>query len=205
MNLRHLQASFCVIEFQAVGAKMRKLFMILSLAAILFIFSGCVSIPEPIPEPCYTAHNIWFENPQEIFAINYKRGVKIPAGTKVSNISRHKDPDSIKFTAEGFGRLSIEIVPRWQPGLTTKELADRTFSSQVFEDMILGLTDQEIELIKKGEVDTGMSKKAVLISYGYPPLHRTRSQNNKIWYYWLSRTRQQMIVFDQNWKVSQIK
>jgi len=184
---------------------MRKLSMILSLIAILIISSGCVSIPEPIAEPCYTAHNIWFENPQEIFAINYKRGVLIPAGTKVNNISRHTDPDVIRFTAEGFGRLSIEIVPRWQPGLTTKELVDRTFSSQVFDEMVLGFTDQEIELIKKGEVDIGMSKKAVLISYGYPPLHKTRSLNNKIWFYWLSRTRQQMIVFDQNWRVSQIK
>jgi hypothetical protein len=194
-----------VIEFQAEGAKMRKASMILSLATILFIISGCVSIPEPIPEPCYTAHNIWFEDPQEIFAINYKRGVIIPAGTEVKNISRHSDPDSIRFTAEGYGRFTIEIVPRWQPGLTTTELVDRTFSSQVFDELVIGLTDREIELIKKGEVGTGMSKKAVLISYGYPPLHKTRSLNNKIWYYWLSRIRQQMIVFDQNWKVIQIK
>ena len=184
---------------------MRKLSMILSLVATLIIFSGCVSIPEPIAEPCYTAHNIWFEDPQEIFAINYKRGVLIPAGTKVNNIKMFTNTLLIRFTAEGFGRLSIEIVPRWQPGLTTKKLVDRTFSSQVFEEMIIGFTDQEIELIKKGEVDTGMSKNAVLISYGYPPLHKTRSLNNKIWFYWLSRTRQQMIVFDENWRVSQIK
>ena len=44
----------------------------------------------------------------------------------------------------------------------------------------------------------GMSKKAVLISYGHPPEHHTPNQNANTWYYCMNRRDKITLLFNQN-------
>lgn len=189
---------------------MRNFRSILALAIMLVSLSCYITtIPEieNETEPYYTAHNIWFENPKIIYAINFKVGAMIPAGTRAYRFMPGIGKFEIfEFSIEGFNeRIALLINPSWQPGLSEKELFNRSFSHNTFDELTNGLTKKEIDAIRNGTVFVGMSRKAVEISYGYPPLHRTPFYNKtRTWKYWLTRHDTQMIVFDSSWKVIQI-
>ena len=195
---------------------MKRIICLFIVSIFVFSLANCVALHKFDAGPYYVAHNIWYENPQAVYAINFKRGVMIPAGTRVSNIKQHRYVDgglragyysggmAIQFYAEDFGWINFIALFRWQPGLSLKDFAKRTFSHSTFSQLVAGLSQEEIELIQKGEVKIGMSRKAVEISYGFPPRHYTPALTNRAWRYWLSRNSQQMIVFDENWKISQI-
>lgn len=184
----------------------RCLLLVLLIVFPCFLF-GLQPAQKDNKRAIYTAHNIWFENPQKVYAINFKRGIMIPAGTRVYKINYTEgSPYYIQFNIDGFAKkFSVYISRRWQPGLKEKQLISRMFTYKNFEELTTGLSVEEIEMIKKGEVSVGMSKRAVEISYGFPPLHRTPSyEDNKNWVYWMSRNRVKYISFDNDWKVARI-
>lgn len=74
------------------------------------------------------------------------------------------------------------------------------FTTQNFEALTEGLSDIEIDAIKKGVIVNGMSKRAVLVYYGPPPEHYTPDQNALTWYYWTNRKDKIAIKFDTNHK-----
>jgi hypothetical protein len=74
------------------------------------------------------------------------------------------------------------------------------FTTQNFEALTEGLSDIEIDAIKKGVIVNGMSKRAVLVCYGPPPEHYTPDQNALTWYYWTNRKDKIAIKFDTNHK-----
>lgn len=122
----------------------------------------------------YTMANIWYEKPSEIFSANYHRGSIIPVGTKVK----------------------IEKISG--RGMTEWDYFDQYFSEEnpmrkdgPFEK----LSEDEKNNIRIGEINEGMSKSAVLMSYGYPPSHKTPSLKNDIWIYWVNRFAQRVIYF----------
>ncbi len=61
-----------------------------------------------------------------------------------------------------------------------------------------GLTSTEVKAIRQGVLVEGMSKRAVLISYGMPPEHRTPILTSNVWIYWINNIRQKKICFDEN-------
>ena len=71
------------------------------------------------------------------------------------------------------------------------------FTPNTFEEMTAGMSEKEIEAIRKGIILNGMSKKAVLISYGYPPEHRTRSHESNVWIYWKNKLTSFEVCFDK--------
>lgn len=60
------------------------------------------------------------------------------------------------------------------------------------------MTEAEIKSIKQGVIRSGMSKKAVLTSYGYPPEHQTPDLSDYQWIYWTGKYRHKTICFDEN-------
>ena len=64
-----------------------------------------------------------------------------------------------------------------------------------FEELTTNLNSEEIEAIKEGVLVEGMSKRAVLMSYGYPAEHRTPSLRSKEWIYWMNKRRSKRICF----------
>ncbi len=203
-----------------ISSKTRHVAILLAVIAVIF---GCAAeksleqieletkvrnIVEP-QGPIYLAHNIWYDNYFYIESINFKAlRTRIPAGTEVEKVKKSgPSPQKniffqyIIFNIKGDSRTyNLVINPDYQNNpnhkLTLDELVARTFTVQPFEDLTKGLKDQEIENIRRGTIQKGMSKKAVLISWGYPPLHYNFDLNDNEWMYWKKRVLSDHVRFD---------
>jgi hypothetical protein len=156
----------------------------------------------------YTKTNIWYEHPNDILSTNYHRGAILPVGTKVS-IHSIKDR-RIRFTPEGSGQLFTLTNSPKTSTISTEELFNRYFST---EPVGIGIgdysqvTETDRENIKNGTIAIGMSKKAVLMAYGYPPTHKTPLLTSDIWYYWYARLHKINVYFkdDKVFKIEKIE
>ena len=139
----------------------------------------------------YTAHNIWELTGRNMAFINYKFKTSfIPTGSKVVindvddglpsidvlSLNQGSQQPSVTFTVADTGkRYTMNFHAKYQRGTQFSDALARTFGDKDFEALTKGFSKQEIKAIRKGVLTYGMSKKAVLVSYGYPPSHRTAS------------------------------
>lgn len=146
--------------------------------------------------PLYTRCNIWYEK-SVISSINYKRGLIIPAGTPVTNVSlvSQRRSHALRFTAEGHGTFEIALEDKYAPTLSMKERQDRFITTRTLDRLTEGMSETELECIRTGVLKEGMSKDAVIIAWGYPPAHRTPGIQGNIWVYWSSRFVEKKIYF----------
>jgi hypothetical protein len=161
-------------------------------------------------KPLYTAYNIWRNTSKNMYCINFKSSDDfIPAGSRVIDtriVKKPIDPRArasphvhyIKFTvADTNEDVSIKFRKRWHPGKKVEDYFKYMFTHKPFDELTNGLSGTEIEAIKQGKVVQGMWKKAVLISFGYPPEHKTASLGNQQWVYWMTTMRKKSICFDE--------
>ncbi len=196
--------------------KNRTLFylFLISLVGLAIIVAGCAQPPKKEPTAgvqLYTAYNIWkHDSDRHMYCINFKSASTfIPAGTPVSDakirvISQGAGSTvkKIQFRLPNTGEtIKIGLRSRWHPGKSLEDYFDRMFTTQNFEQLTEGLSEAEIAALKEGTVVEGMSKRAVLISYGYPPEHRTPSLDADAWTYWMSTMANKVIRFDDDGKV----
>lgn len=154
----------------------------------------------------YTAYNMWFEKPERLYAINYKAGNIIPAGTEVKDVQVGsgrkgilRGRPMISFTTVKDGMTyAVEFQGKFHPGLTPEDYAKKMFTDKDFAALTKGMSAAEVEAIKQGKLVVGMSRDAVLVSYGYPPEHVTPSLKNETWTYWMNRFRKKEVYFDKN-------
>ena len=59
------------------------------------------------------------------------------------------------------------------------------------------LSEEERSLVSQGRLREGMSKEAVLLARGYPPVHHTPSTAANTWTYWVGRFEKRRIEFEQ--------
>lgn len=146
--------------------------------------------------PLYTSYNMWYEKHDNLLSTNYKKGAMIPAGTKISVVSlsrgkeirfRMADDKSVKYT--------IHFVANHHLGMSIEEFKDRLFMPQPLSELTKGFTEQELECVKYGRIEPGISKKAVLVAYGYPPEHQSSIKGNR-WIYWTSRFNSMVVLFN---------
>jgi len=154
-----------------------------SLAAVLALgAAGAASAAERL----YTAYNIWFESPQKVYSTNYERGNILPAGSEVKDVSRSSK--RLEFTDVKTNlKFSFEFVGDHHPGLTRDQWIDRFLTARDFAALSAGLTAAEIKAVKAGQIQPGMSRKAVLLAAGYPPEVATASTQLDVWKYWRHR------------------
>ena len=150
----------------------------------------------------YTAYNLWYEKPDVIWSINYKKGRLIPAGSPVTNIKVKEGRKArISFMlTDGEQEYIIYFQKKFHPGMTVNDIHKRLFTATPLDERIAQMTDIEKECIKKGVIKPNISKEAVLIAYGYPPEHATHSLDLELWYYWVHRFGQRELRFDDNGK-----
>ena len=162
-----------------------------SLAAILaFAGANAASAADQL----YTAYNIWFEQPAKVYSTNYQKGNILPAGSEVKDVVRSSK--KLEFTDPKLEmKFSVEFVGKHHPGLTGEQWADRFLTRRDFAALSSGLTAAEIKAIRAGQVQAGMSKKAVLLSAGYPPEVATASTKLDTWKYWRDRFRNYLVQF----------
>lgn len=151
----------------------------------------------------YTAYNIWRLRAYLMRCINYKHGNNIiPAGTKVRDVKIDDDASGktrISFVTVHDGRrYGIYFTHRWHPGHTIEDYKNYMFTTKTFDELTAGMTDREINAIKNGIIIDGMSKEAVLVSYGRPAEHRTSSLERNTWYYWMNKFRHIEVCFDKD-------
>ncbi len=162
----------------------------------------------------YIAHTLWFENPDRVEAINFKGlPMKLDAGTEIDHIDLFlTNPQENIF----YSHIDITLLSRPEPiqliinqryqrngskKLDILALLTRTFTTQSFDELTKGLKPEEIKNIKRGTIQQGMSKKAVLMSWGYPPLHGTLNIDEDQWAYWKKRSQREFVDFDEYGKV----
>jgi len=140
-------------------------------------------------QPLYTAHNIWYEKADRVFAINYKKGIIIPAGSPVTDVRAVPGgTPALHFAVPEIGvRVTVHLQPKFSPGVTIDALRDRTLTPKPWAELVEGLDAREVESVRNAVVLTGISKRAVLAAYGYPPEHATPSLESGVWTYWMNR------------------
>ena len=185
----------------------------LTFCAILICF-GCASKPHVPPTlgVMYTSYNIW-KHRSPMFCINFKVGQDIiPAGTKVYDIKVKKVKIKtggrrdiyyyIQFKLVDTGeKISVKFNSRWHPRESAYTYRMYMFTHLNFEELTEGLSHDEILAIKMGGVIERMSKRAVRISYGYPPEHVNKGFSENKWVYWINKLKRKYIFFDENGKV----
>jgi hypothetical protein len=153
----------------------------------------------------YTKTNVWYENPNKILSTNYHRGAILPIGTKV--IIHSIKGEKIQFTPDGSAQMFTIINDRKTSTISTDELFNRYFSVEAVQagaGDYYQATEADRENIKKGIITLGMSRKAVLMAYGYPPTHKTPLLTSDIWHYWYARPSEVNVYFKDD-KVFQIE
>ena len=137
----------------------------------------------------YTTANIWYEHPKKIYSTNYHMGAILPVGTIVK-IKKVRSKE-IQFTDEDGQSFIITFLKKHSSNeMTIWDYFDQYFSEE--NPMREGgpfhkFSKDEKDNIKTGEIAVGMSKAAVLMSYGYPPSHKTPSLKSNRWIYWINR------------------
>ncbi len=173
---------------------MLKHVLLLCTLSVLFATSAACAF-----EISYTAYNMWREPHTRMWIINYKRGEMIPVGTMVRDIRIHDKyaEQYISFNRVSDGKLfHVYFRRKFHPGKNLADYRKRMFSNYPFEDRIRGMSEKEIDAIRRGVLVTGMSKKAVKMAYGYPPEHHTPNLKGNKWRYWTSRMVYKDICFN---------
>jgi putative oligomerization/nucleic acid binding protein len=189
---------------------MRHILRVTSTILLIIVLSAvhCHAKDKAMPtQKMYTAYNIWEWSSFNMRCINFKGARSmIPAGTevikpKVANFCN--SPNScqkiISFkTAQNNKLYKIFYTKNYHPGKTLKDYKNNMFTTKNFEELTAGLTKYEINAIKTGVIQNGMSKEAVLICYGPPPEHATPNLNSNVWLYWKNKRQTEKILFNSN-------
>ncbi|MCH8077719.1 MAG: hypothetical protein IIC64_18070 [SAR324 cluster bacterium] len=149
----------------------------------------------------YTAYNIWYKHHGNLVPIiNYKvygnqPGKFLPAGTRITNFN--VDSYGLSFKAEGKS-FSFSFNSGWHPGQTIESYAKRMATTKDFKELTAGMSEKEIDGVRRGAPIAGMSKNEVIIAFGYPPEHHTKILRLNSWKFWISRATTMIICFDKN-------
>ena len=167
---------------------------------LLMILGSAVPL---LAQKLYTGYNIWYEKPQSVYCINYQKGTFVRAGSEVRDVTIKKN--RLSFTVVGSGeKITIAFNARYHSkDVTVETLKERLITTKTFEQLTGGLKPFEIEAIRQGTVVKGMSKKAVLLAFGYPPEHKTPSLDGNSWMFWKNRFVFVTVPFDKDGSVSQ--
>ena len=146
--------------------------------------------------------NIRYEHPKKIYSTNYHKGARLKVGDKfkVTDVSGKK----ITFTDKK-GIEYVIIHHRKHNPIDLTELFERYFSKTSVTasgGAFTKFTKKEQKNIRSGQIVKGMSKNAVLMSYGYPPSHRTPSLDGDDWVYWEHRWGSKIATFEKGKLVS---
>lgn len=170
---------------------------LLGFFAFLFFIPATQAEREVVGKTFYTTANIWYEHEDKIYSTNYHKGSIISVGTKVT--IKNMGSGEIEFADEKGQSFAIIFVKKH----SSPEMAIGGYFNQYFSEEnplrkdgpFQKLSENERKQIKLGEIKEGMSKKAVLMAYGYPPGHRTPSLASDTWVYWVNRFVNKAVYF----------
>ncbi|HDZ01481.1 MAG TPA: hypothetical protein ENH52_08470 [Nitrospirae bacterium] len=167
--------------------------------SLLLFISSAEAGRDVVGKAFYTTANIWYERPAKIYSTNYHKGAILPVGTKVT--IKKVGSRGISFVDNNGLDYRIVYVKRHHPNVSVWDYFDQYFSEK--DPMRRGgpykkFSKTEQDNIKKGIIVAGMSKDAVLMSYGYPPSVKTPSLKSNNWVYMKSRFVTKSVIFKDN-------
>ncbi len=187
---------------------MRKLLKLISFGLILsFFITGCASSTGSLNgntkqnvikgKKLYTQCNMHAYR-GKVDTVNYSVGMFIPVNSEVSILGSNRN--KIKFDYNG--KIIILNNRKKYSGANIKQIFYRYFGKKKVNLNKFNKLDKKA--IENGIVTIGMSKKAVLVSLGYPPASATPNLKLNQWRYWKNRWNT-ILVFFKNDKVIRIK
>jgi hypothetical protein len=147
----------------------------------------------------YTQFVIRYEKETHL-TTNYRRGAVIPVNTpvKLLNITSKTIEVEVDNSSQ---KLLVKNVEK-HTGDNVYQAFDKLFAMQKVN--LSKFTALELSHIKTGTVANGMSKDAVIIAIGYPPITATMNLESNRWVYWSGRYNKFNVHF-KNDKVSMIE
>jgi hypothetical protein len=130
---------------------------------------------------------------------NYQVGTAIPANTKVKLLEMSEKTISIELADSG-QKITVKNIPK-HTGDDIHQAFNKLFAQQKVN--MSQFNRLETKNIEAGTVEKGMSKKAVKVAIGYPPITRTSSLAADAWVYWRNRFNTFIVNF-KNDKVTKV-
>jgi hypothetical protein len=150
-------------------------------------------------EKLYTQFSLYYEKDHHI-TTNYRKGTLVPVNTEVEFVKATKKRITVKIPSYN-ATVDFENEEDYS-GQKIDGIFKRTFARQPVS--LDPFNDQEKSSIKKGAVEVGMSKDAVIKAMGYPPQHKTPTLEMDQWRYWKNRFDTMLVIFEKG-KVSAIQ
>ena len=162
----------------------------LILFLVMFSLVSCNKVlkPEELPANIavgatyYTQFVIRYENGTHL-TTNFRRGASIPVNTpvKLLNITSKTIEVEVDNSSQ---KLLVKNVEK-HTGDDVYRAFDKLFARKKVN--LSKFTSLELDHIKSGTVANGMSKDAVIIAIGYPPITETTNLDSNLWVYWSGR------------------
>jgi hypothetical protein len=174
-------------------------------ALLLFVIAGCKSydnvivaevLQQGINEKIYTACNLWYTDKNNINCLNIQSGTFIPVGTQIIPVEAIADSRGGKLTFKDVKGTTYTI--NFVAGLRLMSMQDyieQIFTKKSLNEQLKDIPTQIQTRIKRGEVVTGMNRKHVFLSWGYPASNLTPNLKNNTWIYWTSPLKTIRLVF----------
>ena len=169
---------------------MRQL-IITAVFAAAVLFCGCADqlvfsevFQQTADQKIHTAYNLWYTDPLNMDSLNVQQGSFIPAGSEIEPLSVGRWNDEIRFKVSATGQIHCIKFSSAHRLCTMREFILSAFTTKDRNALLTGLSEAEKARIIRGEAVPGMSRKAVLRSYGPPPACRTPDLRNGTWIYW---------------------
>lgn len=149
-----------------------------------------------IEERFFAKSNIWVDD--GVLSSDYRQGTMLPIGTSV--LISQFDTKQVLLTVEKGEISNISLVQSELSDISLKRTFYRYFDKQspIDAGALYIFSDDIKKNILAGRVKKGMSKAAVLMSYGHPPTVKTDIDSDDVWTYWFSSTKPQVLTFSKN-------
>lgn len=152
---------------------------------LFFILSACSSKYANDPRvgaSYYTKFALQHEK-GHYYTTNYRKGILLPVNSQV--MINKMSSKAIIFTVAKTGEeIQLINVPK-HTNENIDEIFSKTFSKSPTN--LEKFSSLERGKISQGKIAKGMSKKAVIVAYGYPPYIKTPTLESNEWVYWTSR------------------
>jgi len=150
----------------------------------------------------YTLTNLHPDDERMVlYTANFQQPGLIPVCTEITFLRRGDDWVTFRVSSTGKEYEYDSHAASAEPFVQNLE---RYFGKACPTAKLEALTPRERDMVRMGVVVAGMSKEAVVLSIGYPPLRDTPTLERPVWKYWSSRLRYFLVEFDDSGKVEKV-
>jgi hypothetical protein len=147
----------------------------------------------------YTQFVIRYEKGTHL-TTNYRRGESIPVNTPVKLLTITSKTIEVEVNNSSQKLLVKNVEKHTGDGIY--RAFDKLFAKKKIN--LSKFTALERSHIESGTIANGMSKDAVIVAIGYPPITETPNLDSNLWVYWSARFNKFNVHF-KNGKVSKIE